>query len=131
MREIIKQWKKYNYSFVYKQLNDINFEYTLDNLVKYFSSISSQNKYCYLIYLLSKEDIPQNTLLICNFLLFSDTFFYDIHPVVYMFLQKSLLSHPYDKTILEWIIDTYENHPDSPFSYDEIRIYKSMINTNR
>lgn len=130
MKEIIKQWKKQNYSFVYEQLKEKNFEYTLDNLERNFASISSQNKYCYLIYLLSMEDTPHNALLLCDFLIYIDTFFYDIHPVIYMFLQKSLMCHPFDKTILRWVLTTYENHPDSPFSYDEIQLYKSKINNN-
>ena len=41
MKEIIKQWKKRNYSFVYVQLLKKNFDYTLDNFEKYFSKISN------------------------------------------------------------------------------------------
>lgn len=130
MKKVIKEWEKGNYNFVYKQLKEKNFQYTLDNLERNFASINSQNKYCYLIYLLSMEDTPHNTLLLCDFLIYIDSFFYDIHPVIYMFLQKSLICHPFDITILKLILTTYGNHPNSPFSHDEIQSYRNKIDNN-
>lgn len=126
MKEIIKQWKKQNYSFVYEQLLKKKFDYTLNNFEKYFSSINSQDKFCYLIYLLSMENTPRNTILVCDFLLYTDTFFFNVHPVIKMFLQQSLNIYPFDISIINWIVDTYDNHPDSPFSCEEINMYKNF-----
>lgn len=127
MKEIIKQWKKRNYSFVYIQLLKKNFDYTLDNFEKYFSSIDGQNKFCYLVYLISMENTPRNAILLCEVLLYTDTFFFSIHPVIKMFLQQSLNIYPFDISIINWIVDTYDNNPDSPFSFEEINIYKSKL----
>lgn len=130
MKEIIKQWKKGNYNFVYEQLKKKDFEYTLDNLERNFSSINSQDKYCYFIYLLSKENTPRNTILLCDVLLYTDTFFYDVNPVIRMFLQQSLNLYPFDISIISWILDTYDNNLDSPFSSAEINLYKSKLDNN-
>lgn len=129
MRKIVTQWNKGNFNYVYNQLKIINYKYTLENIERDFSKIKSEKKFCYLIYLLSKENTPSNTILICETLLYTDTFFYDIHPVVKMFLQQSLSIRPFNLDILRWIIDTYENHPDSPFSDYEIQLYKNKIDS--
>ena len=31
-------------------------------------------------------------------------------------------------SLLEWVISTYENHPDSPFKESEIIEYKKQLN---
>ena len=128
LKKIIKQWKNGNYNYVYETLKLKNYDYTLDNLEKDFSSIKSKDKYSYLIYLLSKENTPQNVILLCDTLLYTDTFFFDIHPVIYMFLQQSLILHPFDISILKWIISVYDNHPDSSFSHEVINTYKNKLN---
>lgn len=128
MNKIIKQWKNGNYNFVYEYLKSKNYNYTLDNLEKDFSLIKSKDKYSYLIYLLSRENTPKNAILLCDVLLYTDTFFCDIHPVIYLFLQQSLLLHPFDVSIINWIVSVYDNHPDSPFSYEEIDMYKNKLN---
>lgn len=78
--------------------------------------------------MLSKENTPNNAILLCELLLYTDTFFFDVHPVVYMFLQQFLMMYPFDISILKWIISVYDNHPDSPFLQEEINMYKSKLN---
>lgn len=124
MKKIICELKKHDFNYVYTALNKKKYNYTLENLTKDFSSVSSSSKYCYLIYLLAKEYTPQNIILICDFLTFTDTFFFDIHPVIYMFIKQALQVFPANKYITDWVILNYENHPDSPFSTDEINEYK-------
>lgn len=128
LKKIIKQWKNGNYNYVYETLKTKNYDYTLDNLVKDFSSIKSKDKSSYLIYLLSRENTPQNAILLCDALLYTDTFFFDIHPVIHLFLKQSLMLHPFEISILKWIISVYDNNPDSPFSHKEINIYKDKLN---
>lgn len=108
-------------------MKEKEYNYTLDNLEKDFKSVSSVNKYCYLIYLLAKEYTPDNIILICEFLTYTDTFFFDIYPVVYMFIKQALRVFASDRFIKDWIIQNYENHPDSPFSKDEITEYKQSL----
>ncbi|MCM1227591.1 MAG: hypothetical protein NC320_09285 [Clostridium sp.] len=128
MKKIICEFKKHNFNYVYTTLNKKEYNYTLDNLTKDFSSVSSSSKYCYLIYLLAKEYTPHNIILICDFLTFTDTFFFDIHPVIYMFINQALQAFPSNKYIIDWVIFNYENHPDSPFSIDEINKLSEIIN---
>ena len=120
MKDIIKQWKKHDYNYVYTNLHKMGYSYTLDNFDRDFKKIKSEDRFSYLIYLLSKEYTPQNVILLCDLLTFTDTFFYDIHPVIHMFLKQALLEFPSDKLLLQWISCNYEGHPDSPFSKDKI-----------
>lgn len=128
MKQIIKQWKNGNYNYVYNQLKKINYKYTLDNFERDFSKINSEKRFCYLIYLLSKENTPYNTILLCELLIYTDTFFFEIHSVIKMFIQQSLNLYPFNTVIMNWILDTYDNHPDSPFSNDELNLYKCKLN---
>ena len=126
LKEIIKAWKKYDFRFVYNNLRVMNYNYTLDNLEHDFSKINSTLKYCYLIYLLSNECTVKNTLLICDFLIYTDTFFYDVHPVIRMLINQAYQLFPKEKTLLEWVVINYENHPDSPFSLEELDKFKTQ-----
>ncbi|MCQ2404753.1 MAG: hypothetical protein MJ083_02020 [Clostridia bacterium] len=120
-------WKNRNYNAIYQELKKSNYEYTLDNFDKDFSKIDSSNKFCFLIYLLSNDFCVNNVLLLLDFLTYTDTFFYDIHPVIRMISDLALSKFPSEARILNWIICTYEGHPDSPFTEQEICLYKSLL----
>ena len=60
--------------------------------------------------------------------MYTDTFFYDIHPVIQMFIGRALELFPKDPTLLEWVVSTYENHPDSPFEEAEMITFKERLN---
>ena len=94
---------------------------------KDFAKVSSADKFCYLVYLLSKEYTIYNTLLLCDFLMYTDTFFYDIHSVIQMFIRRALELFPKDTTLLEWVVSTYETHPDTPFEEKEIIAFKKQL----
>lgn len=117
-----KQWRKHDYNYVYTNLQKMGYSYILDNFERDFKKIKSEDRFSYLIYLLSKEYTPQHVILLCDLLMFTDMFFYYIHPVINMFLQQALLVFPNDKLLLQWIACNYEGHPDSPFSKDEIEV---------
>ncbi len=68
------------------------------------------------------------SLLVCDFLMYTDTFFYDIHPVIRMIVKRAIELFPTENILLEWVISTYENHPDSPFKESEIIEYKKQLN---
>ena len=78
--------------------------------------------------MLSKDYSVKNTLLLCDFLMYTDTFFYDIHPVIQMFICRALELFPKDPTLLEWVVSTYVNHPDSPFEEAEMITFKEQLN---
>ena len=128
MRELIRLWKKQDYHSVYEILKTKEYDYTIDNLEKDFAKVSSTGKFCYLIYLLSKDFSVKNTLLLCDFLIYTDAFFYDIHPVIQMFILRAFELFPKEPKLLEWVISTYETHPDSPFGENEMNAFKLAVN---
>lgn len=75
MKKLSQLWKKYNYNSIYSVLSEKNYNYTLGNIERDFNKIDSSNKFCYLIYLLSRDYSVKNVLLICDFLTYTDTFF--------------------------------------------------------
>ena len=103
------------------------YDYTIDNLEKDFAKVSSTDKFCYLLYLLSRDYSVKNTLLLCDFLMYIDPFFYDIHPVIQMFIRRALELFPKEPTLLEWVVSTYETHPDSPFKEAEMITFKEQL----
>ena len=127
MMDLSRYWRKRDYHSIYDILKTEEYEYTIDNLDKDFAKVSSIEKFCYLIYLLSKDYSVNNTLLLCDFLMYTDTFFYDVHSVIQMFIRRALDLFPKDKTLLEWVVSTYESHPDSPFEQTEINAFKEQL----
>lgn len=127
MKNIIKQWKQHDFDAVYTSLKEMQYEYSLKKFLYDFKKISSIDKYCYLIYLLSQEYTVKNVLLICDFLTYEDPFFTYIHPVIHMFLRQAVCTFPDSIELLRWIICTYENHPDSLFSKGEMELYKETL----
>ena len=130
MKMIIKQFKQKNYKCVYEQLAQKKYEYIIDNFEKDFSMISSENKFAYLIYLLSNEYTSQNVILLCDFLEYTDTFFFDIYSVIGFFIRQYLNSNLKDSAMKEWVVSRYDENPDSPFMQEEIVRWKGEINKN-
>lgn len=128
MKNLIRLWKERDYHSIYEILKTKEYDYTIDNFEKDFAKISSSDKFCYLVYLLSKEFTVKNTLLLCDFLMYTDTFFYDIYPVIQMFVRRALDMFPNERTLLTWVISTYEAHPDSPFEEAEMISFKERLN---
>lgn len=128
MNRIIKSWKKHDFNSVYNQLKERNYDYTLEGLVKDFHKVDSMDKYCYLIYLIAREFSVENIILLGDFLIYLDTIFYDVHPVIYMLTKQAINMFSNDKKLLNWILDTYEGHPDSPYTLDEINMFKRSLN---
>lgn len=128
MKELIRLWRDRDYHSIYVILKGKEYDYTIDNIEKDFGEISSMDKFCYLIYLLSNDYSVKNTLLACDFLMYTDTFFYDVHPVIRMIVKHAIKLFPTEKALLKWVISTYENHPDSPFEESEIVAFKEQLN---
>lgn len=128
MKKITRLWKKHDYHSIYVILKEKGYDYTIDNIEKDFGKIRSMDKFCYLIYLLSNDYSVENTLLVCDFLMYTDTFFYDIHPAIRMIVQRALELFPTERILLEWVVSIYENHPDSPFEETELIAFKERLN---
>ena len=44
-----------------------------------------------------------------------------------MFVDRSIDLFPTEPSLLEWVISTYENHPDSPYEQKEIAVLKERL----
>lgn len=130
MKELKDKIKHGDYQFVYDELKKAGFDYTLDNLEREFSSVDSRDMFCYLLYLISNENTPANTILLCDYLVYSETFFYNRETVIRYLLDNCLMKNGNDITLIEWILSVYEYNPSSPYSEEEIaefnRIYNSL-----
>ena len=124
VRKLVQLLKEREFNSVYEILEMKKYNYTVENFEKDFKTVNSTDKFCYLVYLLSKDYSIKNTLLLCDFLMYTDTFFYDIHSVIQLFVRRALEMFPTEPSLLDWIISTYENHPDSPFKEEEIIVMK-------
>lgn len=120
MKYIVKLLNECSYKNVYELLEKQNYIYSLDSIILDFSNVDAMNMYCYLLYLLSRKETCKNHLLICDFLMFQGTFFYDIYSVIHWHLKLSLKIDPLDYYTLVWIINMFYEHPDSPFQESEI-----------
>ena len=85
-----------------------------------------------MIYLLSNEYTSQNVILLCDFLEYIDTFFFDIYSVIGFFIRQYLNSNLKDSAMKEWVVSRYGENPDSPFTQEEIARWKGgrLIKTN-
>jgi|GEM_PF-6309618 len=58
------------------KLFEVNhYVYTLERFTHDFSKVNSMKKYCYLLYVMSRNETPDIHILICDTLMFIDTFF--------------------------------------------------------
>lgn len=116
------------YHDVYIQLEEKKYSYTLEALCEDFSNVDELNLYCYLIYVLSKKQTCKMSLLICDYLMFLGTPFYDIYPVIRYHLDIALLASPNNLEILNWIVSMFFEHPDSPYTDNELlNLAKNII----
>ncbi len=127
MKNITKLLKMHDFKTLYALLKDEEYRYSLENFERDFKKNISSDKFSYLVYLNAREKSVKNILLLCEFLLYTDTFFYDIHPVIYDYLCQGLCLFPKNNELLKWIIAVYESHPDSPFDSYEIEKIKLAI----
>ena len=133
MGETMNKFRKYtnkcDFDGLYRELAAEHYDYTLENFTRDFNKISSEKKFAYLHYLIANEETPELHLLVCDFLLYTDTFFFDIYPVVKWHLKRALEISPNSVEVLGWIIGIFANgNPDSPFSGEELRAYNERLN---
>ena len=130
VKELKNKIKHGDFQFVYDELKKSDFEYTLENIEKEFSSVDNRDMFCYLLYVVSNENTPKHTILLCDYLMYSGTFFYNRETVIRYLLDNCLVKNGNDITLIEWILSMYEYNPDSPYNEKEIanfnRIYDSL-----
>ena len=115
------------YNALYGKLEDINFQYDLEEFTKIFKRVSSEKKYAYLTYVIAKSETPDLHILICDFLLYTDLFFHDMYTVQKWHLKRALEISPNNKQVLQWITCTFNDNPSSPFSEEELIAYNNLL----
>ena len=115
------------YNALYGKLEDINFQYDLEEFTKIFKRVSSEKKYAYITYVIAKSETPDLHILICDFLLYTDLFFHDMYTVQKWHLKRALEISPNNKQVLQWITCTFNDNPSSPFSEEELIAYNNLL----
>lgn len=85
--------------------------------------------FCYLLYLISNENTPKHTILLCDYLVYSGTFFYNRETVIRYLLDNCLVKSGNDITLIEWILSMYEYNPDSPYNEKEIANFNCIYDS--
>lgn len=127
MNEYEKMMSEGLYSALYRKLKEDKFHYVLEEFSKAFNNVASEKKYAYLMYAIAKCETPDIHLLICDLFLYTDLFFDDMYTVQKWHLKRALEISPNNKEVLQWIVDIFRNHPDSPFSVKELSDYDSTL----
>ena len=117
------------YRALYEKLEEDKFQYIIEEYSKAFSNVSSEKKYTYLTYAIAKLETPDLHLLICDLLLYTDLFFDDMYTLQKWHLKRALEISPNNKEVLQWIVDIFSNHPDSPFNGDELSYYNKKLSS--
>lgn len=126
-----KLFQKHCYSELYELLEKENYEYSLENISRDFSNKESMNLYCYLLYVLSIRRTSEIYLLICDFLMFQDTWFSDIFPMIKWILDSALEQETDNSDIKEWILSVFFENPDSPYTAEELYEIKNSVEKTR
>lgn len=85
--------------------------------------------FCYLLYVVSNENTPKHTILLCDYLMYSGTFFYNRETVIRYLLDNCLVKNGNDITLIEWILSMYEYNPDSPYNEKEIANFNCIYDS--
>jgi len=127
MNEFRKYIDNGEYQQLYEKLEARHYAYTLENVTRDFKEVSSEKKYTYLMYAIACSETPELHLLICDMLLFTDTFFFDMYTLQKWHLKRALEISPNNVQVLQWITCTFSGHPDSPFSKEELTAYNVLL----
>jgi hypothetical protein len=130
MNEIEQLLNAGYYSKVYERLFQTKDEYSLDFLCgKHLVNVDASKKFSYLNYALARKENVEIHIFICYYLLYGDCLFDDIHTVVNWHFRRSLEISNNKEEVLKEILINYKEHPDSPFSKEEIKNYEDMLGT--
>ena len=127
----MNKWEKWltngEFQKLFDELMEKQYCYTIDKFSKDFSRAGSAMKFAYLQYVISRDEKIELHILVCEFLMFTDTFFFDIYPVIGWHLKRALEISPDNINVLQWITCTFNGHPDSPFSEYDLKEFSNRL----
>jgi hypothetical protein len=127
MKNAIQSIKGKMYQDAYNHLQAINYQYNLESIDTDFKKIDRLELYCYLLYVLAMNQAPEMYILICEYLYFLGTPFHDIFTVIRYHLDVALLQNHNNNAVLNWIICSFHEHPDSPYLESELVTFAQII----
>ena len=130
MKKINNQILSGDYEQAFMELENINYSYSIDDLQKDFPKIKNITLYSFLMYLLYKEERPIFHFSLCQLLMY-DPFFYNKNIAIYKHVMHCFEIAPYYTKLYQWVIDEYDGNPDSPFSLNEMELFKITIIQNQ
>lgn len=124
---LIKYLKQKDFEKVYNELEKNKFDYSLNSISKVFPNCDSILLYAFLMYSISKKDTAEKHLLICECLIYMDSYIYEATSMIYWHINYALkISNEIEK-IMAWVIEIYGADPSSPFSEDEINCFAKNV----
>lgn len=94
---------------------------------KHLNNVNIEKKFAYLNYALARKESVEIHIFICNYLLYGDCLFDDIHTVVNWHFRRALEISNNSPKVLREILTHYKDHPDSPFSKEEMKNYEILL----
>ena len=80
-------------------------------------------------YVLARKESAEMHIVICKYILYGDGFFDDIHTVVNWHFRRALEISNNSSAVLREIISNYKDHPDSPFTEEEMVSFETLLKT--
>jgi len=127
MKKLKKNMQKGMFKEVHDELINSGFNFILNDIVSLFPFMNSYEIYLFMMYSISVNETPEKHILICEDLMFMDPCISDSHTLIAWHLRRALEISPNDLSVLQWITCTYNSHPDSPFSEEELKEYNCRL----
>ena len=134
MNEISKSLNDGYYLKVYEKLLCtkeawVNGVYSLEFFCsnKHLGNVNFEKKLAYLNYALARKESIEMHIFICYYLLYGDCLFDDINTVAGWHFRRALEISNNSPEVLKEILTHYREHPDSPFSREEMKKFESML----
>jgi len=116
------------FSALHDRLVEEGYGYLFAKLASDFDGVPGAMKYAFLMHEIAVRESAELHLLICDTLLYFDTFFVYIWPVLRWHLLRALAVAPESVDVLQWITSTFgDGHPDSPFTPEELSGFDARL----
>lgn len=129
MKILEQKMQKGMYKEIYDELESIYFHFTINNIASLFPKMDSYDIYVFTMYAISRKETADKHIVICDALMFLDPCFSDSYNLIAWHLRRALEVFPNNNNVLQWITCTFNGHPDSPFSEEELFEYNNLLNS--
>lgn len=125
-----KAFKKCDYEKVFGVLEQNQFTYTLNNLIKILPKCDSKSLYLFLMYSISKKETTEKHITACECLLYIEPYVYEANNLIRWHIMRALESKSNLHQIMSWVIEVFGEDPSSPFTKEEISLFAKTVFEN-